>query len=266
MRYKRPLFLAIAVSLPLLIGAAAPQFVDQLRTFAVSLTHPFLEFQAQASHFFKTEIQYVLEWPRLRKENEALRVEVESLRSKVSNLEEVKRENLRLKELLSLKEKVHQKAVAARVIGRDPSHWSQFIVINKGLRDGIRKNTVLVHPDGLVGRVISAGRHSARAILLVDGESRASAMSEKARVAGLIEGTGSLMLKMTYLDRTSEIEVGDIIISSGLGGIYPKGIPVGKVQLVGGEKDRPSLYALVKPFVSFSKLEEVLCVSSLTAD
>lgn len=266
MRYKRPLFLAIAVSLPLLMGAAAPQFVDQLRTFAVNLTHPFLEFQAQASHFFKTEIQYVLQWPQLRKENEALRVEVESLRSKVSNLEEVKRENLRFKELLYLKEKVHQKAVAARVIARDPSHWSQFIVINKGLRDGIRKNTVLVHPDGLVGRVISTGRHSARAILLVDGESRASAMSEKARATGLIEGTGSLMLKMTYLDRTSEIEVGDIIISSGLGGIYPKGIPVGKVQLVGGEKDRPSLYALVKPFVSFSKLEEVLCVSSLTAD
>ncbi|MBI4395223.1 MAG: rod shape-determining protein MreC, partial [Candidatus Omnitrophica bacterium] len=107
---------------------------------------------------------------------------------------------------------------------------------------------------------------SARAILLTDSESRASAMNERTRTVGLVEGTSSAMLKMSYLDRTSEIQIGDLIMSSGVGGIYPKGIPIGKVELVSGEKDRPSLYALVKPNVEFPKLEEVLCVSSLTGE
>ena len=91
-------------------------------------------------------------------------------------------------------------------------------------------------------------------------------MNERTRDVGLIEGLGSSNLKMTYLDRNSDTQVGDVILSSGLGGIYPKGIPIGKVELVGGDKDHASLFAMVKPFVSFSKLEEVLCVLPQTKD
>ena len=251
---------------PLLIGAASPHLVEEVRTVAISITHPLLELQSQTTQFLKTQIQTVIEWPKLREENQTLRRELESLKAELVGLEEMKRENGRLNTLLRLKQNVFKQARAARVIGRDPSHWSQFIVINKGSHDGVHKNTVLVHPDGLVGKVVANGPHSARAILLTDVESRASALNERTRDVGLIEGMGSLVLKMTYLDRQSAIQVGDVIISSGLGGIYPKGIPIGKVEIVGSEKDRPTLYALVKPFVSFAKLEEVLCVSSQTND
>ncbi len=264
MRLKRSLFLASAIFFPLLIGATAPQFVEQARTLSVTLAQPFLEFQSQASRFFKTQVNSVLEWPRLRKENETLHADLERLKAELTNFSELKRENARLEALLKLKGQVQEETRAARIIGRDPSHWSQFVIINKGMKDGVHKNTVLVHPDGLVGKVIAVGRHSARAILLIDAQSRASAMNQRTRDIGLIEGTGSFTLKMTYLDRQSDIQVGDIIISSGLGGIYPKGIPIGKVELVGGEKKNPGFYALVKPFAPFSKLEEVLCVSSQT--
>ncbi len=264
MRFKRSLFVVGAMVFPVVIGATSPQVVEQARTFVVAATRPFLEFQNQTSHFFQTQIQYIVEWPKLRQENQALDFELKNLKAELATFKDMKRENARLETLLKLKENVHQKARAARVIGRDPSHWSQFIVINKGFRDGVNKNTVLVHPDGLVGKVVAAGGHSARAILLIDDQSRASAMNERTRDVGLVEGVGSFTLKMTYLDRQSDIQIGDIIVSSGLGGIYPKGIPIGKVELVGGEKNSPTLYAVVKPFAPFSKLEEVLCVPPQT--
>jgi len=106
--------------------------------------------------------------------------------------------------------------------------------------------------------------YSSRAILLTDSEARASALNQRTRDVGLIEGNGSLSLKMSYLDRQSNIQVGDMVISSGLGGIYPKGIPIGKVETVGTDKNNLSLFASVKPFASFAKLEEVLCISSQT--
>lgn len=261
-RLKRPLFLASAIFFPLFIGIASPQLVDQLRTFAIGLTGSFLEFQDYLTRFVKTEIHYLMEWPKLREANQALQAELENLKTERAGFEEMKHENARLKALLHLKEKSRGGARAARVIARDPSHWSHFIVIGKGTRDGVRKNTVLVHPDGLVGKVVAAGPYTARAILLLDRQSRVSALNQRTRDIGLIEGAGSFMLKMTYLERQSEIQVGDVILSSGVGGVYPKGIPIGTIEVIGSEKDPLKLYALVKPFVSFSKLEEVLCVSS----
>ena len=262
MRLKRPLFLVSAILIPVFIGAAAPHFIDQIRTFTISAAQPFLELQSQLVHFAKTQVQYIVEWPALREENQSLKAELNGLKAELDHLEEIKRENERFESLLDLKQKIGGRVFAAQVIGRDPSHWSQFIVINKGIRASVKKNTVLVHPEGLVGKVVSAGRQSARAILLVDAESRVSAMNQRTRDLGLIQGIGSPMLKMTYLDRFSNVQVGDVIISSGLGGIYPKGIPIGKVEMVGVEKDRLKLYALLRPFVSFSKLEEVLCIPS----
>ena len=264
MRFKRPLLLAIAILAPLLIGATFPGFVDQVRTLAVSLTAPVLKTQDQVGHFLKTELGYLIQWHSLRSENEALKTEVAGLRSELLKLEELKHEKERLEQLLNLKQRLIRPGVAARVIARDPSQWTHFAVIDKGYKDGVRKNTVLIHPSGLVGKVVAAGAHASRAILLIDGKSRVSALNQKSRDEGLVEGTGLLVLKMTYLDNTAEIHIGDTIIASGSGGVFPKGIPIGQVQLVGRDKDRLGVYALVKPFVSFSKLEEVLCVSSQT--
>jgi rod shape-determining protein MreC len=258
--------LAGAIVFPLLVGAASPHLVDGARTFAVSAVRPILEIQHRLTHFFKTEISYLLQWRSLREENQKLRSEVDRLKFERVHFEEMEKESERLKRLLDLKDKTSGKAKAARVIARDPSHWAQYVVLDRGSRDEVRKNTVLTGADGLVGKVVASGAHSARAILLIDRQSRASAMNQRTRDIGLIEGMGSSLLKMTYLDRTSDIQVGDTILSSGLGGIYPKGIPIGKVELVGGERDPMSLYAVVRPFVSFSKLEEVLCVSSQTKD
>ncbi len=264
MYLKRSLILVSAVLFPLLIGAISPQFVQNVRSLTTTVTGPFLELQNQVTRFFRKETDYLLQRPKLRQENETLKTEIKKLKSELLDLDETKHEISRLESLLKLKQNFIKRGIAAQVIARDPSHWTQFIVINKGIRDGIRKNTVLINADGLIGKVVVSGAYSARAILLTDPEARASAMNQRTRDVGLIEGTGSLMLKMTYLDRQSNIQVGDMIMTSGLGGIYPKGIPIGKVELVGNEKNNLSLYASVRPFVPFAKLEEVLCISSQT--
>ncbi len=264
MHLKRSLILVSAVLFPLLIGAISPQFVQNVRSFTTTVTGPLLELQNEVTSFCRKQVGYLVEWPKLRRENEMLKTEIETLKSELLDLDETKHKISRLESLLKLKQNFIKQGLAAQVIARDPSHWTQFIVINKGTRDGVRKNTVLINGDGLVGKVVVAGMYSSRAILLTDSEARASALNQRTRDVGLIEGNGSLSLKMSYLDRQSNIQVGDMVISSGLGGIYPKGIPIGKVETVGTDKNNLSLFASVKPFASFAKLEEVLCISSQT--
>ena len=266
MKWRKSLFVFGAIFFPLLIGAASPNLVERARTFATVATAPLLEIQDDFGRLIKEQMRLVTEWPLLRKKVQALNADVNRLKTELEAVSELRQENERLSALLDLKQKTAHVAVAARVIGYDPSNWSQFIVINRGSSDGVRGDMVLIHPNGLVGKVIAAGPNSARAILLTDRQSRVSALNQRTRDVGLIEGTGSAMFKMTYLDPKSDIQIGDTIVSSGLGGIYPKGIVIGRVELVGEDRNQLSLYALVKPFVSFAKLEELLCVYFKTND
>lgn len=257
---KRSLLVVSVAFVPLLIGAASPNFVHTLRDVTAGTIRPILEIQDQFTSVIKTQVQSVVEWPKLRQRNRELEERLASVQAELASARELKEENKRLETLLELKRKSEFKTIAARVIGRDPSHWSLFIMLNRGTKDGVREDVSLLSPDGLVGKIVSAGPNSSRAILLTDRQSRVSAINQRTRDGGLIEGTGGLFLKMTFLDRGADIQVGDTIVSSGLGEIYPKGIPIGRVQSVGEDESRLGLSAVVKPFASFAKLEEVLCV------
>ena len=107
---------------------------------------------------------------------------------------------------------------------------------------------------------------SSRVITLLDPESRVSALFQDSRDLGVVEGDGSSFLRVTHIDRESAIKVGDPVISSGFGQVYPKGISVGVVEMVGMEKDGLELFAIAKPHVNFSKLEEILCVTTSPQD
>ena len=259
---KRSLLVASAVFFPLLIGATSPNFVHTLRDITTTAIRPILETQDQVATVIKTQVRSVVEWPKLLKRNRELEEQLASVNAELINVRELKEENKRLQSLLALKQGSEFKTVAARVIGRDPSHWSLFIMLNRGTKDGVHEDVPLLSAEGLVGKVVSAGPDSSRAILLTDSQSRVSVFNQRTRDVGLIEGTGSPLLKMTFLDRGADIQVGDTIVSSGVGEVYPKGIPIGRVQLVAEDENRLGLSAVVKPFVSFAKLEEILCVLS----
>jgi len=263
-KFKRALFLASAIIAPLVFGWSCPRAVNHIRTTAFSVTSPFLSVQAAVHRFVRTQIDALVEWPRLRKKAAELQRELDHAKGDLATFSELRQENERLTRLLDLKGKISSSSVivAARLIARDPSQWSQFVILNRGIKDGVRTDSVVVAPSGLVGRVVGAGAQFSKAILLTDQQCHVSGLDERTRDVGLVSGTGSRTLRMTYLDREAKVQVGDIIISSGFGGIYPKGIPIGRVETVGEEQDQLTLFAVIEPFVSFSKLEEVLCVSS----
>lgn len=194
-------------------------------------------------------------------QNERLRKEADLLRQKLNEANEVYLENERLRKLLSLKEKPQLKVIAARVIGRSMDSWPSQVIINKGRHSGIKRGSVAITYLGLAGRVIEAANFTSKVILINDPEFAVSAMAQRSRQEGLISGSLGHSLFMKYLPNDSDIEVSDVIITSGLTENFPKGLLIGTVVSIGDELSGLSRYAVVKPAVNLSSIEEVLIIA-----
>lgn len=199
------------------------------------------------------------------RDNQALREENERLRQTDINTTEVVAENARLRAMLDYKTTAPQfDFVAARVIARDPGTWTSIIVINRGTADGLVKDMPVVTPQGLVGNVVSVYANSAKVQLVLDPRSAVGALVQRpeSRVAGIVEGNGSSPLnpRLVNIARDADIINGDKIITSGFGGIYPKGLFVGEVSEIVNEEGGLLKYAVLKPAVDFDRLEEVFVI------
>ena len=261
MSAKRSLyFLAVALA-PLLFILQAPERQEVLHQISLTCLKPFLLASHAISHTLQeTSGRFIQFWNLYRDQTELMK-RVTELEQKQVELEELRKENTRLRELLEFKKEIPAKAIAARVMGRDLVPWRKTILIDKGSAHGIKKRMAVVSAQGLVGRVVEVAPLSARAILLIDPESRVSSLFQEARDLAIAEGDGSSWLRLTHIDRDTPVKIGDQVLSSGLGGVYPKGIPIGRVEMVGSEKESLELFATVRPFVNFSKLEEILCIA-----
>ena len=193
-------------------------------------------------------------------ENEALRKDSALLRQKIHNLNEVYLENMRLKSLLSLKQKSPLKVVAARVIGTSADSWSSAVLIDKGLHHGIRRNMVVMDYLGLVGRIVESSQFTSKVMLITDPNMGVSGLVQRTRQEGLVSGTLGENLVMRYLPEETDIAVSDTIVTSGSNSIYPKGLLIGKVVDVGSEFSGLSRYATIRPVARLSSIEEVLVV------
>lgn len=197
-----------------------------------------------------------------RRELVALRHEVDELRIQLDILKEREYENQRLRHLLELKQQSDHDLVAAAVIGRDPGNWMSVIVVNKGSASKIARNMAVLAPGGLVGRVISVSPHTATVMLITDPRSVVSGLVQETRAAVIVEGLvdKSGLLKLTPLESSAQMNVGDTVISSGLGGVFPKGIKLGKIERIEDGAYGVTKVAYVRPDVDLSSLEEVLIV------
>lgn len=193
-------------------------------------------------------------------QNERLKKEIEILRQKLNALDEVYLENKRLNQLLAFKQKSQLRVIAARVIGRTPDNWSSVIIIDKGSYSGIKRGFIAITYLGLVGRVVEVSKFTSKIILIKDTNLSVSGIVQRSRQEGLVSGTLGDFLMMRYLPKDSDIRVSDVIITSGLTEAYPKGLLIGTVVDVGEEFGGLSRYAIIKPAVNFSCLEEVLIV------
>lgn len=266
MTRKSSVYFLVLTLAPLLLTLQSRERSEVVHQIGLTVSKPFLLAGNQVSLGIRRTGASLHRFWSLYRTQGALEDEIQKLSRELVQMKEFEKENERLRELLDFKKGIPGKSVAARVIGRDLAPWRKTILLDKGAADGIRKRMAVVNAEGLVGRITEVGPLSARAILLTDPESRVSVLFQESRDLGVAEGDGSSFLRVTHIDRQAAAKVGDVALSSGFGQVYPKGVGVGRVEMVGTEKEGLELFASVRPFVNFSKLEEVLCITSSPPD
>ena len=211
---------------------------------------------------------------RLTIECNVKKVFIEKLEKRVKELEEqieknniYKTENERLRKMLNIKDTYKEfELVAANVTSRDSSTWFLSIIIDKGTDDGLSMTDTVITPYGLVGHITDIGSNWAMITTILDSQSTVAVMVERtedfATVDGDVDLAANSLCKMTYIPKDSTITVGDTIKTSGLGGVYPKGINVGKITKIHPENKGVSQYAEVEPYVDFNRLYEVFVITN----
>jgi len=202
------------------------------------------------------------EWKSLFAENRALREEADRLRVEALRVREIRAENLRLRQLLALRERLPLDTLPAEVIAKDWGGWIRSLTVNRGRRSGIQRLTPVIAPDGLVGRVAIVRADLAVVQLLNDPSSAVGGVVQRTRTVGMVEGEPGGGLRFKFLAREGEgVEVGDLVVSSGLGGVFPKGLPVGQVAQVEVRGSALFQFARLVPVVNYARVEEVLLLT-----
>ncbi|HXQ21466.1 MAG TPA: rod shape-determining protein MreC [Candidatus Acidoferrales bacterium] len=196
----------------------------------------------------------------VKKENERLRWRILELEQQAVRLAEVEQTDKRLQELLNFRSTIDGSVQAAQIIGRDPQPWFGTVSINKGEADGIHKGMAVVSPFGVVGQTTATSAHTARVLLVTDHNSGIDAVVQRSRARGIVEGTLDSGCVMKYVKRGEDLDVGDRIVTSGLDGIFPKGITIGEVTHVTRGNRGLLQVAEVKPSVPMDRTEEVLVI------
>ena len=225
----------------------------KLRLLAVQLSTPFVKL----GDYLPT----IKSRRDLDNQNRELRAANDLLRQQLRAFDATVAENLRLNKTLAFKERLPYRTIGARVIGRDASNWYKSLQIDRGAADGLRPDLAVLNADGLIGKITAVTRTEARVLLLTDPNCKASALLQTSREPGIVAGTDKAGLQMTYVSRAATIHLNEPVISSGLGGVFPKGIFIGMV--VNGRLDpQTGLYQTLelKPAVDYRRLEEVVVI------
>lgn len=193
-------------------------------------------------------------------ENYKLKKSVSKLKKENAVLKEALEENKKLKELLDFKEELDIEPLSfAQVVGREPDSWYQSVIIDRGNKDELAKNMVIINNEGLIGRIAVVSTSTSKVMLITDTISSVPAIIRETREAGIVYGTGN-SCEMKYLSSEAKIKEGDTVITSGLGTIFPKGIVIGKIIRAYGSQDKLFQMAEVKPAVEFQSLENVMVI------
>jgi rod shape-determining protein MreC len=197
---------------------------------------------------------------------EELRNQNEELQSRVIRMEEYRQENERLSQLLELKDAYNLESVGARVISTSADSWNRVITINKGSVAGLTVGMPVMSANGLIGQIESTSPYSSVVRLIIDAKSGVSAFLQSSRAEGVLSGSVDGILYLNFITLDVSVELGDTVITSGTGGVYPKGIPIGEVASV---KNAPSdIYRtiVVKPITKVLAYEEVLVITGSEAE
>lgn len=195
----------------------------------------------------------------LEAENAGLKTRIQELEQQLRDREEAARENQRLATLLKLRVPEAAKPITvARVVGRSPDNWHQRLILDKGSDAGIQKHCVVANQQGLIGKVVAVGPSTALVSLLTDPTMAVSVLNTRTRSAGVVQGQGDPYPVLRYMEQPEKWKVGDRLITSGLAGTFPKGLPVGKIVKLQNAETGVSSDLRVQSQVAMDTIEEVI--------
>lgn len=197
-------------------------------------------------------------------ENDSLRRQLAEAQLRIQQQQALVDRTRSLENILQLQNSIDVQTTAARIIGSAPSSDFRTVTIDKGARQGLKTDMAVLGPTGVVGRVVVVGPRASRVQLLLDRNAAAGAIVQRSRAQGVVVGAGDDRLRLDYVSETSDVVVGDTIVTSGIDGIYPKGFLIGTVAAV--DKTGVAYGGIsIKPAMDFSALEDVLVVLTPTA-
>jgi len=250
----------LAVNIIFLSAASRRYSSYGIGRIAISFTAPFQEAVTDSIRFVKNIWRYYFFLVSTAKENDDIKKSLSLAREENNRYKELILSNYRLRKLLNFQKNMPHSVVAAEVVGKDSSPWYKTIIINKGKADGLVKGLPVVVPDGITGQIMDVSYQHSKVLLIIDQNSAVDALVQRTRARGIIKGESAGQCLFKYVLRKHDVKVGDTVVSSGLDGVFPKGLLIGHVSGVIRRSSGIFQEVTVSPYVDFEKLEEVLVV------
>ena len=264
---KRSLLAALGLLVILLVitGLKVP-FALRVKDALSEGFVPFADFSTRFQGSLQVLSHRTKGYARLQGENTDLRRQLGEISSRVAQVGELERENRNFRTMLDFKNRSELKLIPAKVIARDPSSWWSSVLVDRGSSDGITRDQPVLTVEGLVGKVIEVMQNNARVLLLVDENCKVSGWLKETGYYGIVQGNilsggAGAPCRMLFVDRFAALKENDKVLTSGLGGIFPKGILIGTVTAVAPSSDsrKTTLYQelYVAPAVDLARIDEV---------
>ena len=266
-RYRTPLLLVLTLLLVfsvLSLSLKRSPALSKIQEMVVSMTAPGLEGLEYVGRSAKQLWQGYFYLVGVRRQNAELQRQLEEFKQREVHFQEAQQALTRLEALLDLKRQVALPVIGARVIAYDPTLWSRSAIINQGKAQGVKEGLPVLAPQGIVGRIVVVYPEYSKVMLIVDRKSGADAMVQRTRARGILKGKGGNRCSLEFVPKSADVQVGDLVLASGLVGLYPKGLVFGKVTAA--NKKNPGVFQEIEvtPNVDLSTLEEVLVVKVAT--
>jgi len=254
----------------MMMGFSQKKLTLNFKSLAYAVVYPFHYAGVKSITSVKEFVTSIKNNKQLKEELKSSRELLEKYERKINEYEKLKKENERLRSLLGIQSHIQYETVVAEIIAKSPQDYYKTIIINRGKKSGIEKYMpVIAYQDNkqcLIGKIIDVQRYSARIQPIIDQSSYTGAMLKESRYSGILIGQSpiSSYCLLQYIDKNAEVSYGDEVITSGMGGVYPKGILIGTVVSVSKKRYGIFQEALVKPTVNYGKLEEVYIITKKT--
>ena len=230
----------------------------------MEICSPFQKGATSVSRSIGGVLQRVVSLTQVQQENEKLKHRIAELQNENHQMKEMALANERLRNLIQFRQQMVTSMMGAEVIGQDPSPWFKSVTIDKGEKQGLRKGMAVISPEGVVGQILKTSPDYATVLLITDYNSAIDAIVQRTRAKGIVEGKEENRCQLKYLLRTEDVEPGDVVITSGMDGKFPKGLMVGEIQKVDKRHFGVFQYAELVPKVDLARLEEVFVITEFS--